>query len=60
VGSWNIFVIEARSGDITVVLNGVLVSRLTGGSRRRSGYVGFQAHHAGSAVRFRNLQIKTI
>jgi len=61
-GVWNTFEVEARESTITVALNGVPVSRLSGsdGRRRRTGYLGLQAHHPGARVRFRNLQIKRL
>lgn len=58
IGQWNTFVIEARGDDLAVTLNGVAVSRLAGGGRRRHGYVGLQNHHDGSAVEFRNVLLR--
>ncbi|GGE31540.1 hypothetical protein GCM10007276_05910 [Agaricicola taiwanensis] len=57
LGEWNEFEIMAQGSSVTVRLNGQEVSRLTGGSRRRSGYIGLQNHHEGSAVQFRNIYI---
>jgi hypothetical protein len=62
VGTWNTFEIQARAASLTVTLNGVRVSALTDAAvmarRRPSGYIGLQAHHPGSRVRFRNIQIR--
>jgi hypothetical protein len=61
VGEWNTFEIEARSSVIRVRLNGVAVCALEdSGTRRSEGYVGLQAHHPGSRVRFRNLQVRPL
>jgi hypothetical protein len=62
VGEWNTFEIEARGRALRVRLNGVLVSAVDDheGSRRTRGYVGLQAHHPGSRVRFRNLQVRPL
>jgi hypothetical protein len=57
MGAWNLFEITAQGGDLSVALNGVEVSRLTGGTRRRSGHLALQAHHDGSAVQFRRVEI---
>jgi hypothetical protein len=57
VGEWNAFEITARGPAISVWLNGVAVSQLENGGRRSHGHIGLQAHHAGSAVEFRNLAI---
>jgi len=54
---WNRFEITARGGDIDVSLNGTLVTQLRGGTREASGHVALQAHHSGSPVQFRHLQI---
>jgi hypothetical protein len=56
--SWNCFAIEARGDRIEVRLNGVVVSALAGADRRPAGHIGLQAHHPGSRVRFRNLQVR--
>jgi hypothetical protein len=61
VGEWNAFEIEARGAAIRVRLNGAVVCALDdGAARRRRGYVGLQAHHPGSRVRFRNLQAQPL
>lgn len=61
VGEWNTFEIEARGRAIHARLNGTAMSALDGGDvRRRSGYVGLQAHHQGSRVQFRNLQARPL
>jgi hypothetical protein len=57
VGSWNLFEITAQGPAIEVVLNGTPVCRIEQGERRRSGHIGLQAHHEGSTVRFRRLEI---
>jgi hypothetical protein len=58
VGEWNTFEIEARGAAIDVRLNGGAVCTLTAAEGRRHGYIGLQAHHPGSRVRFRNLQAR--
>ncbi len=57
---WNEFEITARGGTIAVVLNGEEVSRLTEASREPRGHIALQAHHEGSHVQFRNLQIRRL
>jgi hypothetical protein len=57
---WNEFEITARGGTIEVVLNGEAVSRLTDASREPRGHIALQAHHEGSNVQFRNLQIRRL
>jgi len=59
VGQWNTFEIEAVGRRLRVAVNGVPVSELAD-AQDRCGYIGFQAHHSGSHVRFRNLQIKAL
>lgn len=59
-GEWNTFEIEAAGPVLRVRLNGVLVSELAGDVELRRGYIGLQAHHPGSRVRFRSLQIKQL
>jgi Domain of Unknown Function (DUF1080) len=59
VGQWNTFEIEAAGPTLRVRLNGILVSELDDAQIRR-GYIGLQAHHPGSRVRFRNLQLKPL
>jgi hypothetical protein len=58
VGEWNTFEIHARGSALRVRLNGVVVCALDDvrGGRTR-GHLGLQAHHAGSRVRFRRLQL---
>ena len=60
LGQWNAYEITARGNDISVVLNGISVSSLQGGTRSTQGYIGLQNHHAGSRVQFRNIRIKTL
>jgi len=60
VGQWNAFEIEAKGKDITVKLNGELVSSLKNGNRPLKGHIGLQNHHFGSRVQFRNIRIKTL
>lgn len=55
---WNDFEITARGGTIQVVLNGETVSSLTNASREPRGHIALQAHHEGSHVQFRNMQIR--
>lgn len=57
IGAWNVFEITLRGPAISVRLNGMPVSQLESGERRRYGHIGLQAHHAGSAVQFRGLAI---
>lgn len=57
---WNEFEIAARGGTIAVVLNGEEVSRLTDASRQPRGHIALQAHHEGSHVHFRNLQVRRL
>ncbi len=59
-GEWNRFLVTARGGDIAVILNGLAVARLVGGTRRREGHIALQAHHDGSRVRFRNLLVRPL
>jgi choline dehydrogenase-like flavoprotein len=59
IGEWNTFEIEADGPSIRVTLNGVLVAACTS-TRRSSGYVALQAHHAGSRAQFRNLAIRKL
>jgi 3-keto-disaccharide hydrolase len=55
---WNEFEVTARGGIIDVLLNGEVVSRLPNASREPRGHIGLQAHHDGSHVQFRNLQVR--
>jgi hypothetical protein len=57
---WNEFEITARGKTIEVVLNGELVSRLDDAHREPRGHVALQAHHDGSPVQFRNLQMRRL
>lgn len=57
---WNCFAIMARGDRLEVSLNGDLVSTLVGGARSAAGHIGFQAHHPGARVRFRNVQIRRL
>jgi hypothetical protein len=60
VGTWHAFEIEANGTTITARLDGVQVSQLVNASRSPQGYIGLQNHHAGSAVQFKRLRIKTL
>jgi hypothetical protein len=57
VGEWNLFEITAREATIAVILNREEVSRLEDASRAPRGHIGFQNHHDGSTVQFRNLRV---
>jgi hypothetical protein len=57
---WNQFEITARGGLIAVVLNGEEVARLTNASREPRGHIALQAHHEGSRVQFRELQVRRL
>lgn len=57
VGAWNAFEIRALGTSIAVRLNGLHVVHLPNAQRRTVGHIALQNHHAGSAVRFRNLKI---
>jgi hypothetical protein len=57
IGDWNVFEITLRGPALSVHLNGIPVSHLASGDRRRYGHIGLQSHHTGSAVQFRNLVI---
>ena len=61
VGEWNLFAILARGPEIAVSLNGAPAVRYVDpGGRRREGFVGLQAHHAGSRVQFRALRVEPL
>ncbi|NOU20288.1 MAG: DUF1080 domain-containing protein [Methyloglobulus sp.] len=60
VGQWNTYEIEVKGKDITVKLNGELVSNLKNGNRPLKGHIGLQNHHFGSRVQFRNIRIKIL
>jgi hypothetical protein len=57
---WNEFEITARGGTIDVVLNGERVSHLTNASREPRGHIALQAHHEGSNVQFKHLQVRRL
>jgi hypothetical protein len=57
VGTWNRFDIRADGPTIDVTLNGTSVARVENGTRDRRGHVALQAHHEGSRVQFRDLQV---
>ena len=60
-GRWNTFAVAARGASISVALNGVPVSELEAAAGRRTrGHLALQAHHAGSRVAFRNLQVRRL
>ena len=58
VGEWNRFEIATTGPDIAVRLNGQDVARLPDGQRRLTGHIALQNHHAGSAVQFRDLEVR--
>ena len=59
LGEWNTYEIEAVGSDIKVTLNGEAVSHLaTSQGRPLKGHIGFQNHHPGSRVQFRNLFVR--
>ena len=60
LGQWNAYEIQAKGNDVTVTLNGQLVSTLKNGNRPQQGYIGLQNHHFGSRVQFRNIRIQPI
>jgi hypothetical protein len=60
IGQWNVFEITAKGKDISVRLNGQPVSSLFKGDRSLKGFIGFQNHHNGSRVQFRNVRIKEL
>jgi hypothetical protein len=60
IGQWNEFEVTAAQATLAVRLNGALVARLDGASRRSRGHIGLQAHHQGSAVQFRDLRIRPL
>ncbi|MEU6642703.1 ThuA domain-containing protein [Saccharomonospora sp. NPDC046836] len=58
VGEWNTYEIRAVGHTYTVILNGQVVNTYTGdGSRALEGHIGFQNHHNGSDVEFRDVWI---
>ncbi len=61
LGEWNSFEITAKGFELTVMLNGVLINKISHNSGRMlQGYVGLQNHHLGSKVQFANIRIKKI
>lgn len=56
---WNRFEIRACGAFITVRINDEVVQEATLHEHRR-GVIGFQQHHPGVTVKFRNLRIKTL
>ena len=60
-GQWNEFEIVARGPVISVHLNGEPASHLAhAGGRQSKGYIALQAHHQGSAVQFRSVEIAVL
>lgn len=57
VGEWNAYVIEAIGNQIKVTLNNQLITTYQS-SRQGTGFIALQAHHPGSRVQFRGLQIQ--
>ena len=57
VGEWNTYVIEAIGNQIKVTLNDQLITTYQS-SRQGTGFIALQAHHPGSRVQFRGLQIQ--
>ncbi|MBB5787933.1 ThuA domain-containing protein [Jiangella mangrovi] len=61
IGEWNTYEIRAVGQTYTVWLNGELVNTYTGdGSRALEGHIGFQNHHDGSDVEFRDVWIAAV
>jgi Domain of Unknown Function (DUF1080) len=60
VGTWNRFEIRAEGRTIDVTLNGTSVARLENGPRESRGHVALQAHHEGSRVQFRDLEVRRL
>jgi choline dehydrogenase-like flavoprotein len=60
IRQWHTFEIEAIGARITVRLDGQQVSQLSNGSRSPRGFIGLQAHHAGSRVQFARLRVKDL
>lgn len=60
VGQWHACEIEANGSTITVRLDGQQVSQLQNAGRSPKGFIGLQAHHAGSRVQFTRLRIKEL
>lgn len=59
-GQWNTFDVTVSGGTIAVLLNGQPASRLEPALRSPRGHIALQAHHEGSAVRFRNLRVRPL
>ena len=59
VGRWNTYLIEANGPLINVTLNGVPINSFES-SRQGAGHLALQAHHLGSRVQFRNLQVRKL
>ncbi|WP_298327808.1 DUF1080 domain-containing protein [Haloactinopolyspora sp.] len=60
-GTWNTYEVKAVGQTYTVILNGQVVNTYTGdGSRALAGHLGFQNHHDGSDVEFRNVWIASL
>ncbi|MEX0321008.1 MAG: DUF1080 domain-containing protein [Puniceicoccaceae bacterium] len=55
IGEWNKYRVEATGNKLTVHLNGVLISTVTGGESTK-GHIGFQSE--GAPTRWRNIRIK--
>jgi hypothetical protein len=60
VGIWNEFEIAVQGTVIEVTLNDVPVARFEGARRRTAGHIALQAHHDGSAVQFRRVDIREL
>ncbi|TDE16032.1 ThuA domain-containing protein [Jiangella asiatica] len=61
IGEWNTYEIRAVGQRYSVYLNGELVNTYTGdGSRALEGHLGFQNHHDGSDVEFRDVWIAEV
>jgi hypothetical protein len=59
VGEWNTFVVEARGRQLSVTLNGELVSDfVVNDGQSLRGHIGLQTHHPRSRVQFRNVRIR--
>jgi choline dehydrogenase-like flavoprotein len=60
VQQWHTYEIEAIGRRITVRLDGQEVSQLANASRSPRGYIGLQAHHAGSKVQFARVRVRDL
>jgi hypothetical protein len=56
-GEWNTYEIRADGGNITLSVNGEVVSQFTGAALRR-GYIGLEAE--GAEITFRNLKLREL